>query len=342
MAQKLLRHQQAEPPRLEQYRPDVPAGVAQALRKMLAKRPEDRFQTPGEIAVALAGTEYPVAIPVPAAIATATPAPGVVKPRAILLATGMAVLLLLGAAIVPLTLAWRTHRNEDESRNLPSGSVAIVPPSHSHPPPSLRTTLPHPTTVVLQGRENSIDAIVDPLEPEASIRTQIIHRGQDRHTVWLIRFDLDKANVPRAGRVRKATLTFFVWDPHNAAATRVLLRAVKTRWSLDATWNRASKQTPWKGNGPFSGQLDLGPAGSSIIVQPDTVNDVVDPPVPYDADVTEIVRAWVEKGEENYGLAVTPTADRTVDQGLESRFQVRRTGWAKPQYAPRLTIEMTP
>jgi hypothetical protein len=54
VAQKLLRHQQAEPAKIESLRNDLPPTVPVVLRKMMAKRPEDRFQTPGEIARGLA------------------------------------------------------------------------------------------------------------------------------------------------------------------------------------------------------------------------------------------------------------------------------------------------
>jgi serine/threonine protein kinase len=53
LAEKLLKHQQAEPPRVEQFRNDVPAAVSTVLRKMLAKRPEERYQAPAEVAAAL-------------------------------------------------------------------------------------------------------------------------------------------------------------------------------------------------------------------------------------------------------------------------------------------------
>jgi hypothetical protein len=53
LAEKLLRHQQAEPPPVDQFRNDIPAGLAGVLGKMLAKRPEDRYQTPAEVAAAL-------------------------------------------------------------------------------------------------------------------------------------------------------------------------------------------------------------------------------------------------------------------------------------------------
>jgi formylglycine-generating enzyme required for sulfatase activity/serine/threonine protein kinase len=53
LVQKLMWHQQSEPPAVTELRPDVPAGLAALLKKMLAKRPEDRYQTPAEVAAAL-------------------------------------------------------------------------------------------------------------------------------------------------------------------------------------------------------------------------------------------------------------------------------------------------
>ncbi len=46
LMQKLLRHQEMEPPSVKQARPDVPDDVDAIVRKMLAKRVEDRFQIP--------------------------------------------------------------------------------------------------------------------------------------------------------------------------------------------------------------------------------------------------------------------------------------------------------
>src|SRR5262249_14394329 len=53
-AEKLLKHSQEEPAPVEKLRPDVPLGVAAVVRKLMAKRPEDRYQTPAEVAAALA------------------------------------------------------------------------------------------------------------------------------------------------------------------------------------------------------------------------------------------------------------------------------------------------
>jgi formylglycine-generating enzyme required for sulfatase activity/tRNA A-37 threonylcarbamoyl transferase component Bud32 len=54
MGEKLVKHQLTEPDPVEQLRPDVPPQVAAIVRKLLAKKPEDRYQTPAELAAALA------------------------------------------------------------------------------------------------------------------------------------------------------------------------------------------------------------------------------------------------------------------------------------------------
>lgn len=53
LMQKILKHQQAEPPAVDTFRGDVPPGVLALLERILAKAPEDRFQTPAALALAL-------------------------------------------------------------------------------------------------------------------------------------------------------------------------------------------------------------------------------------------------------------------------------------------------
>lgn len=53
LMQKLIQHQQAEPEAIEYLRTDLPAGARAILRRMLAKKPEDRFQTPAALSLAL-------------------------------------------------------------------------------------------------------------------------------------------------------------------------------------------------------------------------------------------------------------------------------------------------
>ena len=51
---KMLAHSQALVPSARQWRPDVPVEVEKILRRLLAKRPEDRLATGGELASCLA------------------------------------------------------------------------------------------------------------------------------------------------------------------------------------------------------------------------------------------------------------------------------------------------
>jgi serine/threonine protein kinase/Leucine-rich repeat (LRR) protein len=51
---KLIQHHQEEPVAVEQLRPDVPAEVGAVVRKLMAKAPEDRFQTAAELVAVLA------------------------------------------------------------------------------------------------------------------------------------------------------------------------------------------------------------------------------------------------------------------------------------------------
>ncbi len=67
VADKLVRHRKAMPVSLAHWRPDAPDGLVQLVRRMLAKEPSDRFQTPEEVAQALAaftGDAIQLAVPV--------------------------------------------------------------------------------------------------------------------------------------------------------------------------------------------------------------------------------------------------------------------------------------
>jgi Leucine-rich repeat (LRR) protein len=53
LGEKLLKHQLHEPPPLASLRPEAPAAVADVVARLLAKLPQDRYQTPAELAAAL-------------------------------------------------------------------------------------------------------------------------------------------------------------------------------------------------------------------------------------------------------------------------------------------------
>jgi serine/threonine protein kinase len=62
LARKLLSHQQVSPPSVRDARPDLPDGLEGIVRRMMAKEPADRYQTPALVAVALAPFSPPDAI----------------------------------------------------------------------------------------------------------------------------------------------------------------------------------------------------------------------------------------------------------------------------------------
>jgi serine/threonine protein kinase len=51
--QKLLQHQSEEPPNIRSIRPDVPENVARIMRRMMAKSPRQRYQSPEELIQAI-------------------------------------------------------------------------------------------------------------------------------------------------------------------------------------------------------------------------------------------------------------------------------------------------
>jgi WD40 repeat protein/tRNA A-37 threonylcarbamoyl transferase component Bud32 len=77
LTQKILAHLSAEPPPLESMRTDVPPALAAVVRRLMAKQAEQRYQTPADVAAALAPFCGPAAAAVPAAVLAlpAEPAP---------------------------------------------------------------------------------------------------------------------------------------------------------------------------------------------------------------------------------------------------------------------------
>src|SRR3954471_1146286 len=65
--QKLLAHQSEPAPDVREFRPDVPELLANAISTMLAKKPDERFQTPLDLAAALTRCVEQLGLTTPAA-----------------------------------------------------------------------------------------------------------------------------------------------------------------------------------------------------------------------------------------------------------------------------------
>jgi serine/threonine-protein kinase len=75
LGERLYKHLQVEPPNIREFNPDVPDKLWAVLRRMLAKRPDDRFQTPAELLDALLRMGGGAAPEVGAIPAAPTPSP---------------------------------------------------------------------------------------------------------------------------------------------------------------------------------------------------------------------------------------------------------------------------
>lgn len=138
VTEKLLRHQLEEPQPLESLRSDVPREVAAVVRKLMAKKPQQRYQTPAELAAVLAsGGRQPVESAIPRG-ADAPRSPGsedtliakvtgqqqrrqTERRRLLLLNAGGGVVLLGLLGVVVLLI-----RGQTDSAPRPTGPAAVA------------------------------------------------------------------------------------------------------------------------------------------------------------------------------------------------------------------------
>jgi hypothetical protein len=125
--EKLMAHQQSEPTPAESLRADLPPRLVRVLRKMMAKRAQDRYQTPAEVAEALApfcrieddqpapprAQEAPPPAPTPrleedtASDLPAPPLPRHKRGRRLLATAVLGLLVLVVAGVAVAAVLWR-------------------------------------------------------------------------------------------------------------------------------------------------------------------------------------------------------------------------------------------
>jgi serine/threonine protein kinase len=103
-SEKLKAHITEPPPDVRQQRPEVPAALAELLGRMLAKKPEDRPQTPSEVVAMLAA----VAPNSPSVRRPRWPSP----PRAWLMAGALGLVALIAFSVPLLRHDWREQKSE--------------------------------------------------------------------------------------------------------------------------------------------------------------------------------------------------------------------------------------
>lgn len=266
----ILKHISAPLPAPRTLNPDLPDVVERVVLKALAKDPDHRFQTAGEMGRAL---QAAVEAPPPAARPLSRQA---VPRRAIWAA--VAVAALLGALLLAQPWQW----------------LAPAPPPTPSPSAGPAAGV---AALTLRGPGVTEDTWIDPDTPgEVWGATDQVHlQGPLTPDRVLVRFDL--SGLPTGARIVSATLSLRVglWGDQPLPGAAVVYR-VLVPWSQAA----ANYDTPWSAPGLAKG-IDYDPTPLDVIPMPDTGLATF--------DVGRAVARWHENGEPNHGLVVMMSAD---------------------------------
>ncbi len=140
--EKLLKHQLDEPEPVEKVRPEVPPALAAVVRKLMAKKAQDRYQTPAEVAAALEPFTQPSVqtTPLPPALPTLPPKAPVTQKVPTLPAARMP-----SAAMMPAVAAGKPASGLIVPDTVPNAVALLEPPTL---PASTSVARPEPAAAV--------------------------------------------------------------------------------------------------------------------------------------------------------------------------------------------------
>jgi hypothetical protein len=280
----ILKHITAPLPAPRDVRPDLPEAVERVILKALAKAPEDRFQSASQMASslrrALACDEV-----LPAESGSQSDERDAARVPAAMWAL-MALLAVAAVAFLtgPLWGGWLTRPQSTSS----GGQAAVAA-----------------GVLTYAGGEAAVDTWLNPDLPDDVWHDfDLVHlQGPLTPDRLLFRFDLasptDGAAIARSDEavVVSSTLTVRVelWGEESFPGAAVAYPVLTPR-EADTT----SYASPWSGPGLIAG-VDYDPTPLDVVPVPDEGLLVF--------DVTEALRAWVERGEPNHGILVMMSED---------------------------------
>ena len=196
----VVKHLEAEAVPLEVLRPEVPAGVAAVVRRLMAKEPAKRFQTPAELIAEMSFVCGPDAVRTPAA---ALPVP----PSALVPVNAIEIRPAQGATNFIAELAFESHVRPPHPRraetDTPVESLAEAAAAKPAPSPTV-VSLPSPPPVTTEAAAAAVPAaeeevpVNEPATTAADPRTCVDSgfRGAWREWVTVIEF-LAEGGDPR-------------------------------------------------------------------------------------------------------------------------------------------------
>jgi tRNA A-37 threonylcarbamoyl transferase component Bud32 len=299
----ILKHISAPLPSPRSQRPDLPEAVERVILKAMAKEPDDRFQTAGEMGRALQAAVVGFQGAPPrerrdflhklfAGIGNAMRS---TKGRNALRVAG--VVILVCVVCLAVLLATRSCRVERYlGRLTPSPTPTVVP--IAIPLPSVT---PEPssglTVLEIEGPDVTEDTWINPDVPDELFHDfDLVHlQGPLTPDRILLRFDL--ADLPEDAEVVSATLAIKVelWGEESFPGAVVVYR-VLTEWdATEATYN-----TPWSVPGLAAG-VDYDSVPLDIVPMPDLGYLTF--------DVSRVFVFWHERGDPNYGVVIMMSED---------------------------------
>ncbi|MBN1975966.1 MAG: protein kinase [Anaerolineae bacterium] len=301
----ILKHISSPLPSPRSLRPDLPEAVERVILKAMAKEPDNRYQTAGEMGCALHEALHKAAqadeMDSGEARARRNPLKGPVdglrspSGRAILRVTGIvvAVCIVGGALLLAPRLSWVAGYL---GMLTPSPTPTAVPTATSNPTTTPEPA-PGPTVLEIAGPRVVEDTWINPDVPDDVFHDfDLVHlQGPLTPDRILLRFDL--ADLPEGAEVISATLALKVelWGeevfPGVAVAYRVL-----TAWeAAEATYNK-----PWSAPGLAAG-IDYDQIPLDIVPMSDEGGLIL--------DVTRALEFWHGRGEPNYGVVIMMSED---------------------------------
>ena len=125
MVQKLLQHQQDEPPAIELLRPDVPRRFGDIIRRLMRKEPLDRYQRPAELVADLLGFADDAGIELSGPRPLVVPPPVRRRHRLVDHVPWLVPVVIFGLLVAALRL--RPSGGEAESPTTPAASTVSLP-----------------------------------------------------------------------------------------------------------------------------------------------------------------------------------------------------------------------
>ncbi|MFH1929143.1 MAG: PA14 domain-containing protein [Chloroflexota bacterium] len=145
----------------------------------------------------------------------------------------------------------------------------------------------------------------------------------------LIRFDLSDLFVSPPEDVQEAILSLRVLGRTNDNPVEIMAYKVLRPWEeMEATWNEASTGVPWEAAGCNGEEFDLD-------IVPLSTTEVDCTACELEIDLTEVVAAWAQDPEDNYGIVLK------AEGPVQLRYSFASSEHGTLAWRPMLSITYT-